>query len=148
MTIDSELGGFVMIVKPSRGKGKVVIRRSSSSHKAGSYDNTKREREMIFKLMEVIKKYGKPELAVYTYIIQAVTGEYYTGITKDMILRLKQHNGRLSKATAKLKGWVLIHLEVSTDRKIARKLEVKIKSAGAKRYIYRYKAKRTLQIDK
>lgn len=130
------LSGCIIIVKPSRGKGKAKVKRVSSSRTAGAYERLLNQNILIATIKGQRKLMAAPEYAVYTYIIQSSTGEYYTGISKDIESRLSQHNAGSCKSTRKLNGWIVVYLMVKPDRKEARKLEVKIKNRGAKRYIY------------
>lgn len=60
---------------------------------------------------------------------------YYTGITKDINIRLKQHNAGQSKCTRKHLPCRLVYSQLCSDRRTARTLEVKIKNKGAKRFL-------------
>ena len=61
--------------------------------------------------------------------------KYYIGQTKDLDLRFQQHNAGLSKYTKNGVPWRQVkHFEVKS-RSEAVKLERKIKSRGAKRYL-------------
>lgn len=136
--MESVLGGFAIIVRPSRGKGKVTVKRSYSSRKAGGGNREQHQYKLITKANQVQATMLQPLLSVYCYIIQASTGQYYTGITNNITKRLKQHNAGATKSTQKLKGWYVVHLQILPTRKQARAIEIKIKARGAKRYIYSY----------
>lgn len=75
---------------------------------------------------------------IYTYILLLNDGKYYTGITKNITLRLSQHRAGMSKSTKWSLPLQLIWLQVSSTRIEARELEVKIKSTGAKRFLKTY----------
>jgi len=135
------LSGIIIVVKPSRGKGKSKVKQVFSSRKAGAYERLLNQNILIATIKSERKVMAAPEYAVYIYIIQSSTGEYYTGISKDIESRLVQHNGGQCKSTRKLDGWMVIHLEIKETRKEARKLEVQIKNRGAKRYIYSFSQK-------
>ncbi len=61
--------------------------------------------------------------------------KYYTGITQDINIRMSVHNKGYSKSTRYYRPLKLIFLTIATDRKTARKLEVKIKSRTAKKFL-------------
>lgn len=71
----------------------------------------------------------------YTYILLGSDGTYYTGLTGDIIRRLKEHDRGKSKSTRRKLPVEMMYLIVSETRKEARRLEVKIKNRGASRYI-------------
>lgn len=76
--------------------------------------------------------------AVYTYILKLSDGTHYTGITDNIVRRLKQHRMGESKSTVGKRPVKLIWLNESKDRKEARRIEVKIKSIGARRFMKTY----------
>lgn len=63
------------------------------------------------------------------------TGRYYTGITKNINRRLDEHRKGQSKSTQRYLPIKLIFLTTVSDRIRARKLEVKIKNQGARKFI-------------
>lgn len=133
-----ELGSYFIVIRPTRGKGKVSVKQSFSSHKASTTNRLVHQCKLISNANQVQATMLQPLLSVYCYILQASTGQYYTGITKDIDKRLLQHNAGATKSTQKLKGWHIVHLQILPTRKQARELEIKIKARGAKRYIYSY----------
>jgi len=77
------------------------------------------------------------EIGVSVYILRLTDNTYYTGITKNLELRLKQHNAGQSKST-KNKGPVVLCWHTECDGyKAARLMEVWIKSTGAKLFMLR-----------
>ena len=65
------------------------------------------------------------------YIIQSATGRLYTGITVEIVRRVRQHNGDLAggaKATRAGRPWELVYAEIHPDRSAASKREAFIKS--------------------
>ena len=69
-------------------------------------------------------------LNYYTYIVECSDGTYYTGKTKDIERRVKQHNGLISGGAkyTKLKRPVkLVHVEYHTTNKVACQREAEIK---------------------
>ena len=74
-------------------------------------------------------------MRIYTYILKMNDNRYYTGITKNLKERLKQHNDGRSISTRRFLPVKLIHFEIYPSYKLARKVEVLIKSFGARRYM-------------
>lgn len=71
----------------------------------------------------------------YVYILRLSDGSHYTGLTGDIDRRISEHQRGRSKSTRHRLPVVIIHqVEVAT-RQLARKLEVKIKKMGAKRFL-------------
>ena len=56
------------------------------------------------------------------------TGRYYVGCTKDLDLRLQQHNKGMTKSTKGFGPWQVIHVERYENLSEARQRETKIKS--------------------
>lgn len=75
---------------------------------------------------------------VYVYILEMKKGRHYTGITKDIARRLDEHRKGQSKSTKDHRPVRIIYLNMSDSRKEARGLEVKIKRAGARRFLKTY----------
>lgn len=71
----------------------------------------------------------------YIYILKLSNFKYYTGITNNINRRLKEHiNGR-SISTRKHLPIALMFLTDTFNRKIARRIEKKIKNKGAKKFM-------------
>lgn len=66
-------------------------------------------------------------------------------MTQDIRIRMKQHDAGHSKSTRYYRPLELIFLTLAKDRKTARRLEVKIKNRGARKYLLdqTYKYNRT-----
>jgi len=65
----------------------------------------------------------------YIYIIQSEKDKsYYTGLTKNLGRRLKEHNRSNTKTTRSKKPWRLIYSEKCINRSEARKRERFLKS--------------------
>ena len=80
---------------------------------------------MLFKILQL-----KTLQKHYTYIVQCSDGTYYTGKTKDIDRRMKQHNGLLAggaKYTKQKMPVILVHLEQYTSNKQACLREAEIK---------------------
>jgi putative endonuclease len=76
-----------------------------------------------------------PKRSIYIYILKMSNNKYYTGITQDLSIRMKQHDKGYSKSTKWHRPLKLIFATIAKDRQSARRLEVKIKNISAKRYL-------------
>ena len=56
------------------------------------------------------------------------TGRYYVGCTKDLGLRLQQHNKGMTKSTKGFRPWQVIYVEKYNSLGEARQRETQIKS--------------------
>jgi len=72
---------------------------------------------------------------IWVYILILSNGRYYTGMTKDIARRMKEHNTGMSKSTKRHLPVKLIYVQILPDRTTARRLETKIKRRGAHRYL-------------
>ena len=69
----------------------------------------------------------------HLYILQCSDGSFYTGITKDIERRLKEHNqGRASRYTRARRPVRLLYQETCLDRTAALVRECKVKSLSRK----------------
>ena len=75
----------------------------------------------------------------YVYVIKNEFGLYYTGITKDITIRIKQHNSKKCKSTMYANVWTLVLYEIKDTRKEAAILERYIKNLGANKYLLKIK---------
>lgn len=75
---------------------------------------------------------------IFTYILALNNGKHYTGMTKDMAVRLEQHRIGMSISTKAHRPVKLIWLQGNVTRETARNLEMKIKRTGAKRFMKTY----------
>lgn len=71
----------------------------------------------------------------YTYVLKNAKGRLYTGSTKDLRKRLKQHADKLSEYTSKTGPYTLIYYEACLDERDARSREKYLKSGYGKRYL-------------
>jgi putative endonuclease len=72
----------------------------------------------------------------YTYVLQStVDMKFYTGYTKDLKLRFKQHNKRLVDSTKDRTPLDLIYYEACLDQNDATKREKYLKSYHGKMFI-------------
>lgn len=69
------------------------------------------------------------------YVLLLSNGKHYTGLTNDIDRRLSEHQAGRSISTRWGRPVTLVHLQMRETRIEARKLEVKIKKMGAKRYL-------------
>jgi putative endonuclease len=74
-------------------------------------------------------------MTVTVYILKLVNGHYYTGITKDLVRRMLEHNHGKSKSTRHNLPVIIKHIEAFPDYKSARQKEVYIKHTGANKYL-------------
>ena len=76
----------------------------------------------------------------FVYILRSVKfRKTYTGITNNLIKRIKTHNsGGSGKYTQKYKPWEIIYSEICDDSINARQRERYFKSAAGRRWIKRY----------
>jgi len=72
---------------------------------------------------------------IHIYILMMANNKHYTGITQDLKLRMKQHDHGYSKSTKWHRPLELIWHTVAKDRKTARRLEIKIKNRGARKFL-------------
>lgn len=70
----------------------------------------------------------------FVYVLELSSGRHYTGITNNIVKRIKEHHQKKSKYTSRFEIISLKYLAFLENRKTARKLEVKIKNIGAKKY--------------
>ena len=75
----------------------------------------------------------------WTYILLLNNNTHYTGITNNKIRRLKEHQDGKSKSTKWYRPVKMIYSKDFKTRKEARRLEVKIKNSGAKKYLNKLK---------
>lgn len=81
----------------------------------------------------------------YAYVVQNDKGTWYTGSTKDLRKRLREHNAGIS-TWAKVKGeWKIIYYETSLCGQDARSREMYLTSGMGKRYL-KSRLKRSLSL--
>lgn len=61
----------------------------------------------------------------------------YVGITRDLDVRISQHNGGLSAYTNKYKPWIILYTEQYTDKISAHNRELYLKSTSGRRWLRR-----------
>ena len=72
----------------------------------------------------------------FVYVLQSKkVGIFYTGYTKDLRKRFKQHNSGEVKATKDNRPFRLIYYEASSDKEDAVAREKYLKSGMGKRYL-------------
>ncbi|MDN3641892.1 GIY-YIG nuclease family protein [Lutimonas halocynthiae] len=73
---------------------------------------------------------------IFTYVLYSEEFDRtYTGMTKDVEKRLKQHNKKENKSTKAYVPWRLVHLEQFNSRIEARKREKYLKSGIGREFI-------------
>ena len=82
----------------------------------------------------------------YVYVIQSKKdGKFYTGLTKDLRKRFKEHNVGQVTSTKNRGPFRLIYYEACIDKQDARTREKYLKSGMGKRYL-RNRLKRFLSL--
>ncbi len=76
----------------------------------------------------------KQEL-ISVYVLNLSNGKYYTGMTGDLIRRMREHENGGSKSTRYYRPVELIFVARANSRRLARELEVRIKRRGAGRWL-------------
>ena len=63
------------------------------------------------------------------YILKSLkTSRYYIGYSNDPVERLKEHNGGKVRSTKGYRPWQIVHSEIFSNKALARKRELEIKS--------------------
>jgi len=83
-------------------------------------------------------------MAVHVYILKLSNGKYYTGISKNLPKRLKQHQSGYSKSTKHARPVTLVWNYRCMFCKLARQLEVRIKHTGAKKFLDQQKGSKAI----
>jgi len=76
-----------------------------------------------------------PSVMYYAYVIQNDKGTWYTGSTRDLRKRLREHNQGKSTWTKGKGEWKIIYYEACLDEHDARSRETYLKSGMGKRYL-------------
>jgi predicted GIY-YIG superfamily endonuclease len=72
----------------------------------------------------------------YVYLLKSSNYNWrYIGSTKDLKLRLSQHNAGMVKSTKFYKPLILIYYEAYPDYSLARKRELELKNNGQQKEI-------------
>ncbi|NOZ46331.1 MAG: GIY-YIG nuclease family protein [Chlorobi bacterium] len=75
----------------------------------------------------------------YVYVLKSsLTQKHYTGLTKDLERRLKEHNSGKTKSTKHGKPWNLIYKEELLTLQEARKREIYLKSGSGREFIKKW----------
>ena len=73
---------------------------------------------------------------VFVYVIKSEkNGNLYKGLTKDLKVRLKEHNSGKTKSTKAYAPWILSYYEKFDNVAEARKREKYFKTAAGRRFI-------------
>lgn len=78
------------------------------------------------------------KIPCYVYVLRLDGKTFYTGLTNNMDRRIKEHRTKKSGYTAKFKVKEIVFLYKLDNRKEARKVEVYIKTIGAKKFLMKY----------
>ena len=74
----------------------------------------------------------------YIYVIKSKkSGELYTGYTRDLIQRLKEHNQGLNFSTKSARPWKLIYYEACLNENDAKRRENYLKTSQGQRLLKR-----------
>lgn len=77
----------------------------------------------------------------YVYVLRSIDFERnYIGFTKDINIRLKQHNSGKTKSTKPYKPWKLLFFETYSSKIEAIKREKFLKTGKGREYIKKYLA--------
>ncbi len=72
----------------------------------------------------------------YVYILKSeIDGNMYTGYTKDLKIRIQQHNTGLVTSTKKRRPLILIYYEACINQQDATHREKYLKTSWGKRYV-------------
>ena len=73
----------------------------------------------------------------YVYVLKSLSVEnkFYTGMTKNLEQRLKQHNSGKTKSTKAFKPWSMIYSEVYKSAEEARLREIFLKSGFGREFL-------------
>ena len=73
------------------------------------------------------------------YVIQSqLDRRLYKGLTRDVSIRLKEHNSGKNFSTKPYTPWTLIYTKEFTDQTEARKWEKYLKSGSGREFLKRY----------
>ena len=76
---------------------------------------------------------------IYVYVIESLNdATWYTGMAKDIHVRLKEHNAGKNRFTKGHLPWKIIYTEEHTDWASARVREKYLKSSAGKRWLVKY----------
>ena len=74
----------------------------------------------------------------YTYVLKSSKdNDLYVGFSKDLIKRLKEHNGGLVKATMHRRPFKIVYYEACIDEKKAIEREKALKTGFGRAYLKR-----------
>lgn len=75
------------------------------------------------------------DICCYVYVLRCDYKIFYTGITNNINRRIKEHRATRTGYTRLFDKKEIVFIYKLLDRKEARKLEIYIKSIGAKRFL-------------
>ncbi len=90
---------------------------------------------MIEKILRHGKKGIEKQEEICVYILHLSNGKHYTGMTNDMERRILEHLAHECKSTKRFLPLEVIFVVRILGRKEARRIEVRIKRKGAKRWL-------------
>jgi putative endonuclease len=73
---------------------------------------------------------------IAVYVIESIADKtWYTGMAKDAVARLKEHNAGKNRFTKGHRPWKIIYTEVHPDWATARVREKYLKTSAGKRWL-------------
>ena len=76
---------------------------------------------------------------ITVYVIESITdATWYTGMAKDAVTRLKEHNAGKNRFTKGHRPWKKIYTEECPEWTSGRKREKYLKSAAGKKWLIKY----------
>jgi len=69
------------------------------------------------------------------YVLQDEDGNLYKGMTNSLDRRVREHLRGKTKTTKKMKGLEVVYKEEFTEKEIARKRELYLKTAAGRRFL-------------
>ena len=73
----------------------------------------------------------------YVYVLESLDSDLYTGYTKDLRKRVKEHNQGLNFSTKRYGPWKLIYYEASLNEVDAKRRERYLKTTQGRRLLKR-----------
>lgn len=78
---------------------------------------------------------NKNDTTVYLYILKLIDDRYYCGITNNLDRRFNEHNKNKKSWASKIGVICIVYSKAYDTRRIAAKMEKRIKLFGVKKYI-------------
>jgi putative endonuclease len=111
---------------PQRSRHRVALKRQDRHLQSGHPDKS---------LIDVSTRWGFFFYVPRLHPLQQTNSKFYVGQTQDLTNRLIEHNSGESKSTSGGRPWTMVWSTQHSSRSEAMKLEKKIKSRGARRFL-------------